>query len=207
MVAARALAAALAVWAALLMPTGAAAESSSAMEKQELRQEGVRMLIAPNAPLNVQAVPTFNTMSLSLPLMSVTWDPPASGPSPLAYKVYVNDKLIDTVNAGSWTQSKLTNLVVGTRYKFSVAAVNADGESPPVDVYQVAVVMPDSVRNVLAVPGDGWIDVYCELGSTWPSTPVLCLYRLPLIDRIPMSIINRGRAAGRRRRTYQPIFH
>lgn len=76
--------------------------------------------------------------------------------------MYVNDRLIDTTNSGSWTQTKLTNLVVGTRYKISVAAVNADGESARVDVYQVAAVMPDPPRNVQAVPGNGWIDVYWD---------------------------------------------
>lgn len=56
----------------------------------------------------------------------------------------------------------MTNLVVGTRYKFSVSAVNADGESAKAEVYQIAAVMPDPPRNVQAVPGDGWIDVYWD---------------------------------------------
>lgn len=139
-----------------------AAASDTVEEAQELRQEGMRMLVAPNVPTNVQAFAEFNTMSLSLPLIVVSWEPPAGGATVLGYKVYVNDKLLDTTNDGSWTQTKVTNLVVGTRYKFSVSAVNFDGESARVDVYQTAVVQPDPPRNLQAVPGDGWIDLSCK---------------------------------------------
>lgn len=109
--------AALAVW-ALLAPVAVAA-SKAAVETRELlsQQEGLRMLAAPDAPTNLNAFNDFNTMSMSLPLMRVSWQPPAGGAPVLGYKVYVQDNLIDTVNAGSWTQTKLTNLVVGTRYK------------------------------------------------------------------------------------------
>lgn len=149
---------------ALLAPAGGAtrAAPSKTMEARELRQEGARVLVAPDVPTNVDVIADFNTMSMSLPLLRVRWMPPAGGAPVLAYKVYVNDQLIDTTNAGSWMETKVTNLLVGTRYKFSVSAVNADGESAKVDFYQTAAVQPDPPRNVQAVPGDGWIDVSCK---------------------------------------------
>jgi hypothetical protein len=99
-VAARAVTAALAVWAAVIAPacvsaapplssSSSSSSSSSAMtEERELRQEGgLRMLAVPDVPTNVQAMPDINTMSQSLPLMRVTWQPPAGGPTALGYKV------------------------------------------------------------------------------------------------------------------------
>lgn len=103
----RAVVAALAMWAALVTPAHGTV-AAAAVEERELRQEGMRMLVAPDIPTNLTAVPEFNTMSQSLPLVRVSWLAPASGASVLAYKVYVNDKLIDTVNAGSWTQTKVS---------------------------------------------------------------------------------------------------
>lgn len=142
----RALTAALAMW-------GLLAAAAAATAEQPPQDNGVRMLLAPDVPINVQAFCDINTMGDSLPLMRVQWQPPASGPAPLAYKVYVDDKLIDTVNANSWMETKLTHLKVGIQYKLSVSAVNADGESPLVDVYQTAVVLPDPPRNVQVSAG------------------------------------------------------
>ena len=144
----RALRAALAMW-GLLAPAGAAA----AVTERSRQDDGVRMQVAPDVPINVAVFCDINTMGDSLPLMRVQWQPPASGPAPLAYKVYVNDTLIDTVNANSWMETKLTHLEVGTHYKLSVSAVNTDGESPRVDVYQTAAVLPDPPRNVQVSAG------------------------------------------------------
>lgn len=158
-----AVAAAMRALIAALAVVGAA--NGGATAERELRQEGTRMLAAPNAPTNVQAVPALNVMSPNLPLVLVSWAPPAGGdPTVLAYRVYVNDVLASTVNnnVNQPFQAKITNLVIGQRYKFAVAAVNADGESPRAEVYQWAVVAPDPPRNPQAVPGDGWIDVYWD---------------------------------------------
>ena len=119
---------------------------------------------APSPPTNLILHVGINFVSPDrIAQMDLEWTPPGTGV--VAYRVYCDDKLVQTTRT---TTSRVANLAIGTVYKFSVAAVDATGESTRVEASATAQVRPSSPMNVRLVPGDGTIDVFwVRVGAGW----------------------------------------
>jgi len=112
----------------------------------------------PGVPVRLRAIPLENAVDPTKPLMQLWWRPPAEGPAPTAYKVYVDGELVETtircrINPRRpLCRANVMNLIPGQEYAFDVAAVNESGEGKVARVTREAVMLPSEPLNVIAVP-------------------------------------------------------
>ena len=108
------------------------------------------------------------------PSVELRWEPPAAvegAPSPIAYRVFKDDRLLATTTAASRVQ-RVTPLTKGVGYRFSVVAVTPNGPGAPAQVSAVAQMPPTMPLNVQAVPSNGSIAVSWDPPVDSGGTPI-----------------------------------
>lgn len=134
---------------------------------------------APGPVLDLRIGVGENTMDPQWGQMELYWLPPSTGGTPKAYRVYVDDRLVGTVD--TW-DAFIRHLNEGVVYRFGVSAVNRFGEGPKTYVTETFQALPGAFRFIQAVPGDGTIDLYWEdpyfdggMYALGDRCPLLCL--------------------------------
>lgn len=108
------------------------------------------------------------------PSIELRWEPPAAvegAPSPIAYRVFRDDRLLATTTAADRVQ-RVTLLTKGMAYRFTVVAVTAKGTGSPAAISAVAQMPPTMPLNVQAVPSNGSIAISWDPPVDSGGTPI-----------------------------------
>jgi hypothetical protein len=120
--------------------------------------------VTPSVP-TAPSAPVITNVTARDSAVEVSWSPPDTGNSDLTgyvITVYSGTSQVTTVNeSASSTDAVVSGLSNGTRYKFTVAAVNSTGTGPPspesVAVAPQHATAPTTPANLQAFPQDGQI--------------------------------------------------
>ena len=133
---------------------------SQVAEQRRLANDAAAAAAAAPGPVgNLRVGVGENTMDPQWGQLELYWDRPTTGGQPRAYRVYVDDRLVGTVDT---IDAFIRHLHEGQLYKFGVSGVNTWGEGPIQYVTETFQALPGAFRFVQAVPGDGTIDLYWE---------------------------------------------
>lgn len=131
-------------------------------------------------PLPIAAPTKFEVVQLGAtgypgPSVELRWSPPApvqGAPLPIAYRVYKDGALLAAM-APAKRVLRVSLLIKGAAYRFSVAAVTSSGEGARAELAVVAQMPPSMPLNLRAIPSNGSVTLAWDAPVDNGGTPIL----------------------------------